>query len=819
MNGNLQYLFTIIAIVSAANAYCQGGPYSWRFGENAGIQFISGASLPVAVTASSQFRTDNGCASVCNNAGQLLFFTNGYWIYDRNGQRMPSFSGGQPYSPLVYYSGGTAAQNSLIVPFLNDTSKFYVFCLSTLGQLNYSVVDMTLNSGMGDVVPGKRSILTGYNLCEKMTAVAGCNNIWVVVRSMNSNCYYAYSVTDTGVVMTPVVSNIGNLGIDKYRCGVIKFSPDGRKMAAASYNYNYNAGLPYPLYGGLELYDFDPFSGKLSNALTLDSTRVYYGACFSGDGSKLYASAMEERTVYQWDVGQPSSGGILSSQTLVLTNPTYYLFDFFCACWIPIYKMLGDLQRGPDGKIYIANNSQSEAMLLPSGQYSYNSTYLHVFHQPDQPGLLCQPQVHAVYLNQRWSSIGLPNDVVPFPKQDTLGHSFSIVACFRDSILVAADTGKEYLWQDGITRRGRTIRQAGTYSVRYTGIDCALHLDTFIVSFPKLPVAALNSFSCPGASKGTLSVKQVVGDTTTYSYRWKSAEDSIIRITISGKGDTIRGLDTGAYYLQIKTASGCDTILPFYVQPLPVPEVSFEADSIVCTDETIPFWNTGEGVMWRWTFGDGDSSAEQQPVHSYNETGFYTVVLTATNEEGCSNAAAKKIEVKDFDITLLASGELVRKNSLVWLTTSATELYEVLAWRPEELFAEQNKQQQEVKATDSRYYTVIAQSQYGCMDSASIQVRVHPVIFMPTVFSPNGDGKNDLFHPVVSGEPVKVRYFQVYDRWGKMVWKAGSNDPAEGWDGTYAGTPAELGTYFYFINIETATGETFQQKGDVSLIR
>jgi gliding motility-associated-like protein len=278
-------------------------------------------------------------------------------------------------------------------------------------------------------------------------------------------------------------------------------------------------------------------------------------------------------------------------------------------------------------------------------------------------------------------------------------------------------------------------------------------------------------------------------------------------------------LDTGTYYLQIKTASGCDTILSFYVQSLPVPQVSFEADSIVCTDEAMPFWNTGEGVMWQWTFGDGDSSAEQQPMHSYNETGFYTVVLTATNEEGCSNAAVKKIEVKDFHITLLASDELVRKNAVVWLTTSATEPYEVLAWRPEELFADQNKEQQEVKATDSRYYTVIAQSQYGCIDSATIQVRVHPVIFMPTVFSPNGDGKNDMFHPIVSGEPVKVRYFQVYDRWGKMVWKTGSNDPAEGWDGTYAGTPAELGTYFYFINIETATGETFQQKGDVSLIR
>ena len=161
----------------------------------------------------------------------------------------------------------------------------------------------------------------------------------------------------------------------------------------------------------------------------------------------------------------------------------------------------------------------------------------------------------------------------------------------------------------------------------------------------------------------------------------------------------------------------------------------------------------------------------------------------------------------------------MKKNALVWLTTNAAEPYEVLAWRPAELFPEQEKKQQEVKASDSRYYTVIAQSEYGCSDSATLPVRVLPVIFMPTVFSPNGDGKNDLFHPVVSGEPVKVRYFQVYDRWGKMVWKAGSNDPAEGWDGTYAGTPAETGTYFYFINIETATGETFQQKGDVTVVR
>jgi gliding motility-associated-like protein len=503
---------------------------------------------------------------------------------------------------------------------------------------------------------------------------------------------------------------------------------------------------------------------------------------------------------------------------MVLANPNYWVFNISCWCWVVSIPDLGDLQRGPDGKIYIGNNTSNQSVQLGPNNYSGLSSFLHVIHQPNMAGLLCQPQVNAINLPQA-TRMGLPNDIVYFPRQDTISAQHLITACFKDSIVISADTGKEYRWLDSYTQKARTIKQTGSYFVRYTGIDCALHFDTFIVSFPKLPIAGTNGFSCPRDNSGRLSVKQAAGDTTGYSYSWKDATGNVIRTVQSKNGDTITGLDTGSYFLELTTTSGCDTILPFYVRPLPVPEASFEVDSIVCTDEAIPFWNTGGGVIWQWTFGDGDSSEEQQPVHSYNKTGFYTVILSATNEEGCSNTIAKEIEVKDFDITLIASQELVKSNTVIWLTTSATEPYEVLAWRPQELFADQNKEQQEIKATDSRYYTVIAQSQYGCIDSAAIQVRVHPVIFMPTVFSPNGDGKNDLFRPVVSGEPVKVRYFQVYDRWGKMVWKAGSNDSKEGWDGTYAGTPAELGTYFYFINIETATGETFQQKGDVTLIR
>jgi gliding motility-associated-like protein len=87
---------------------------------------------------------------------------------------------------------------------------------------------------------------------------------------------------------------------------------------------------------------------------------------------------------------------------------------------------------------------------------------------------------------------------------------------------------------------------------------------------------------------------------------------------------------------------------------------------------------------------------------------------------------------------------------------------------------------------------------------------------MPNAFTPNGDGKNDVFHFVSRGNQV-LKTFQITNRWGQVVFE--TVNPSVGWDGKLNGVVQDMGTYFYYIKYVCANGRTYQQKGEVLLIK
>src|SRR6185312_243087 len=121
----------------------------------------------------------------------------------------------------------------------------------------------------------------------------------------------------------------------------------------------------------------------------------------------------------------------------------------------------------------------------------------------------------------------------------------------------------------------------------------------------------------------------------------------------------------------------------------------------------------------------------------------------------------------------------------------------------------------EVLATGNIYLTV--RDQYNCIGRDSIMINTQPCcdIFLPDAFTPNGDGRNDVFKIITVGHhPLKV--FEIVNRYGQVVFR--SNVETEGWDGKVHGIPQEMGTYFYYINY-TCNGKTIEKKGDVTLVR
>ncbi|NNM95017.1 MAG: gliding motility-associated C-terminal domain-containing protein [Bacteroidia bacterium] len=88
-------------------------------------------------------------------------------------------------------------------------------------------------------------------------------------------------------------------------------------------------------------------------------------------------------------------------------------------------------------------------------------------------------------------------------------------------------------------------------------------------------------------------------------------------------------------------------------------------------------------------------------------------------------------------------------------------------------------------------------------------------IFIPTAFSPNGDGQNDVLLP--KGKNVATFYMAIFDRWGNKVFE--SQSMSQGWDGTYNYKPMETGTYVYYADGTYTDGKTFHRKGNITLVR
>jgi gliding motility-associated-like protein len=116
-------------------------------------------------------------------------------------------------------------------------------------------------------------------------------------------------------------------------------------------------------------------------------------------------------------------------------------------------------------------------------------------------------------------------------------------------------------------------------------------------------------------------------------------------------------------------------------------------------------------------------------------------------------------------------------------------------------------------------YAVTATTPDGCQGADSITVRIFktmPDIFVPSGFTPNQDGVNDIFRPVLAGI-AKIDFFRVFNRWGQLIYA--TSTPGQGWDGTFHGTMQDIGTFVYVIQAVDYTGKVILKKGSVTLIR
>jgi hypothetical protein len=357
---------------------------NWCFGWSAGLDFNSGA--PVAAICS--LSTEEGCSSISDTLGNLLFYTDGINVWDKNHTTMPNGT------QLTGHFSST--QSAIIIKKPGSLSNYYIFTLDGIGSgyslswdgLYFSEVDMTLNGGLGDVISTNKNTYVVSHTAEKIAVIKHQNGIdfWVVVRledfnTQNSNTYHSYLLSSGGLNTTPIISNVGPYYY--HTLGYLKASPDGRKIAAA--NSRFTGVSSSNVTSDVNLFDFDNSSGILSNPMTFDfpfngnNGNVPYGVEFSPNSNLLYVSSSETPVkLSQFNLLAGSQPLIDSSRLTISISSTGG----------------GALQIGPDGKIYHA---------------LWNETDLGVINNPNIIGFGCNYNPSAVTLaNGTMSQGGLP---------------------------------------------------------------------------------------------------------------------------------------------------------------------------------------------------------------------------------------------------------------------------------------------------------------------------------------------------------------------------------------------------------------------------
>jgi len=258
--------------------------------------------------------------------------------------------------------------------------------------------------------------------------------------------------------------------------------------------------------------------------------------------------------------------------------------------------------------------------------------------------------------------------------------------------------------------------------------------------------------------------------------------------------------------------TGCDSIIRIVnIQVSNTVDLQVSSNTTICKGNAVTLSAASTTGTITWVGFGAINPITVAP----SSTTTYTV--TASNGSSCLNTKTVTVTVEDFSLNVFTSNNLVLPGTNVLLQTSATLPYTVFKWEPVAFFPNQNFKTQQIIADSSINLFVIAKSSAGCKDTAYLSIIVTPVddIYVPSGFTPNGDGKNEIIRVV--GQGIKELDFKIFNRWGQLVFA--TVEKGKGWDGTLAGKPQPAGTYVYVVRIKMNTGQVKEKRGTVTLIK
>ncbi len=314
-----------------------------------------------------------------------------------------------------------------------------------------------------------------------------------------------------------------------------------------------------------------------------------------------------------------------------------------------------------------------------------------------------------------------------------------------------------------------------------------------------------------------------IPDGNVTSWYWTFGDGNIGTLPSPSHTYTVQG--SYPIHLLISSNHGCQDSTDGLIRIIPRPVADFSTENacegftVQLTDLSYPL--TGSIVQYTWSFGDGLTAPDKDPVHLYTAPGWYEISLTVVSDSGCTTTLARPnaLQIYDAPDALFSSSD-DQANDIYPLITFMNETGRAgfYYWNfGDGTLSEEYSPSHMYPDVGAYDVQLIAIDYNGCVDSILSRVEIRPTstVYIPNAFSPNGDKKNDQFKVYTSN--VLRLEAQIFDRWGLKVYEWDSLDG--GWDGLVKGSPVQADVYVYRVSTVDVNNKQETRIGHVSVVR
>lgn len=459
---------------------------------------------------------------------------------------------------------------------------------------------------------------------------------------------------------------------------------------------------------------------------------------------------------------------------------------------------------------------------------------------PAQTGAQCNEAMLKIAFEFAGVGAGLQSAINGVPR-DTSG-CLPLTVDFRDTIA----NGKKFIWHFGdgspdvttdIPSTQHIFSSLGNFRVRLISIDsltCNIADTAFLtirvrddkadISFTSLKLQPCDSLKYQFTNTSVAPVTKPFGPA---SFEWSFGDGTTL---ISNAPTVVHSFPASGTYnvaLRLVDTGYCNSPDSATLQLRIAANVKaqFETPAAGCAPYAAVFNNTSlAGQQFFWDFGDGTTSTDVNPVHTYNFVDTYTIKLIVVDQQTCNitDSTQQTIIVSAKPTAGFTFGpKPPQENTPTEFTNFSfgANLYKWTFGDGDSLItANRDTLIKHIYNTTGTFNVcLVAFNQFGCTDTLCqvVQSIIVPLIDVPNAFTPNGDGVNDKV--TVKGYGIQKMDWRIYNRWGALVFQ--SNSPTVGWDGMYKGTLQPQEVYVYVLDVTFSDGTNYRKKGDITLLR